>query len=103
MAFYLTLSLWRDISLIWISLLYLIGLIIPLALAYLAVRGMDAALNKATVGMRKAQHFSHQTRIQTEKISDRITRPVVSVNRKVARWQQIGRALGISGSNKRSV
>jgi hypothetical protein len=95
LALFLSLSLWRDISLVWLSLLCLIGLALPLALAYLAVRGMDLALNKAAIGLQKAQELSRQMRIQTEMLSERAATPVIYVHRRAARWQQIARALGI--------
>lgn len=98
----LSLGMWRDISLIWLSLLCFIGLVLPLALAYLAVRGMDAALRHASTGLHKAQSLSAQARVKTASMSHKVAAPVIAVNRHVSRWQRVARALGISGSTNRS-
>ena len=93
MSFFLSLAIWRDVSLIWLSLLCLIGLAVPLALAYLAVRGMDAALKKAGQGMQKAQGYSKIAREQTERLCAQARTPAVRVHRKVAYWRRVVNAL----------
>jgi hypothetical protein len=92
----LSLSLWRDISVVWLSLLCFIGLIIPLAVAYFSVRGMDAALRYTGAALDKAQQLSSQVRMQTGKASHRIIEPVIKVNRQAAKWQEATRVIAPS-------
>lgn len=93
MEFFLSLSLWRDISIVWLSLFCFIGLVIPLVLVYFLVRGMDAALRKTSGAMQQAQHWSGKMRTETDKLSRKVAEPVVKANRTVARGQRIVDAL----------
>ena len=79
------LSLWRDISIVWLSILCLIGLVIPLALSYFAVIAMHRVLNIVPSYLERAQHLSASVHSKTILVSQNAAQPVVQAERQVAR------------------
>lgn len=73
-------AFWRDISVIWLSLFCFIALIIPIAILYFAVRGMNALQAKVLPLFRKGQAFSGAVRTRTERISQQVAEPVIQIN-----------------------
>lgn len=89
----MSLELWRDLAVIWLSLLCFIGSMIPLAIFYFAVRGMHAVNSRTRPLLYKAQSYSRMAREQTDAASERIARPVARAGGQVARWQRVGAVL----------
>jgi hypothetical protein len=71
------LALWRDISIVWLSLFCFIGLLIPLAALYFGVRGVNRGLAKARVGLQMGQKYSRSLRAQSEVLSQKVSEPVI--------------------------
>ena len=85
----MALEFWRDLAVIWLSLLCFIGAMIPLAIFYFAVRGMHAVTNHARPLLHKAQSYSRLAREQTDAMSARVARPVAQASGQAARWQRV--------------
>jgi hypothetical protein len=81
----MTLDFWRDVSVVWLSLLCLIGLVIPLAVLYFAVRGLNRAHYATIALLRRGQRYSHSARLQSEELSERISGPLIHLNRQATR------------------
>jgi hypothetical protein len=72
-----SLALWRDIALVWLAFLCFIGLVVPLAVALFAVKGMHAAVDRTPRLLRQAQGYSRALRIHVDAASDRVSEPVI--------------------------
>lgn len=81
----MSLSFWRDVSIVWLSLLCFIGLIIPLAAFYFAVRGLDSAHRKSASLLRQTQGYSRAMRRESEVISERVATPVIRTHSQFVR------------------
>lgn len=79
------LALWRDIALVWLALLCFIGLLIPLAVSFFAVKGMHAAVDRTPHLLRQLQGHSRALRTQTEEASKHVAAPVTQVHRQTTR------------------
>lgn len=79
------LQFWTNISVIWLSFLCFVGAIVPLVMAFYAIRGMNVVLRRSRSYLSIGQSYSGQIRRQVENGSAVITRPVIAVNRNVAR------------------
>ena len=82
-----SLTFWADISVIWLSLLCFIGLMIPLAITFFAIRGMNLVLGKTPGLFQKAQSYSSLVRSHTESASERIAGPVVRAGSETAKFE----------------
>jgi hypothetical protein len=71
------LSLWRDISLVWLALITFIGLVFPLVLFFFAVRGMHWVLTRVPLLSDKAQRTSRQMAVKADALSRQIAEPVI--------------------------
>lgn len=87
------LDFWRDVSVVWLSLLCFVGLLIPLVATYYAIRGMHAALGKSRSAFGAAQSYSSAVRRRTEFYSRKIAGPVVEAEREAAKAQTVIRTL----------
>ncbi|MEZ4618328.1 MAG: hypothetical protein R2867_22825 [Caldilineaceae bacterium] len=76
------LAFWRDLSVIWLSLFCFIGLVPPLAVLYLAVRGMNALHGKSYRWVRQAQGLSSHVPQQTKRAATKISEPVIQIQRR---------------------
>jgi len=81
----MSLDFWRNVSVVWISIHVIILCLIPAALAYFAVRGMNWLLSKTGEGFAKAQDVSRQVNQRSEAFSARIAAPVIAAHSKAAR------------------
>lgn len=81
------LSFWRDLSVVWLSLFCFIGLAIPLAILYFAVRGMNALHDKSFQLLRRAQQTSHRIPKQTEQLANRVSEPVIALQKRTKRME----------------
>lgn len=71
------LAFWRDLSVIWLSLFCFIGLALPLAGLYFAVRGMNALHDRTYRLVRRTQQLSSQLPAQTEQVAAKVAAPVI--------------------------
>lgn len=94
----MSLSFWRDVSIVWLSLLCFIGLIIPLATLFFAVKGLDIAHRKSLSFLRKSQGYSRAMRQPSERLSERVAAPVIHSHSGFVRirtaWQRLWRERG---------
>ncbi len=79
------LALWRDIAVVWLALLCFIGLIIPLAVALFAVKGMHTVVDRTPGLLRQAQGYSRVLRTQTDAASLRVAEPLIRVRKQTTR------------------
>jgi hypothetical protein len=89
----MTLAQLRDISVVWLSLLCFIGMLIPLAVTYFAVRGMNHVLDKTPGAMRRAQGISRAARDRTLAVSNQVAEPLIRTQGAVVRTQATARAI----------
>ena len=87
------LSFWADVSVVWLSLLFFIFALIPLAIFYFAVRGMNVVNNRAQGFFRQAQSVSRSARDKTIAVSDRIADPIVRAQGQAAKAETVARTL----------
>lgn len=83
------LGFWRDLAVVWLALLCFIGLVVPLGLAFFAVKGMHVAVSRVPGWMHQAQDVSHNVRTNTERIADRVAEPIIATDRRVTRLGQL--------------
>ena len=83
----MALSLWRDISVVWLSLFCLIGLAIPLVALYFVVRGLNSLHQKTAGVLRQGQVYSRQLRQQGDQLSRMIAEPVIRTQGKATRFR----------------
>ena len=87
------LEFWANISAVWLALICFIGLLIPLAATYFAIRGMHAALGYSRSGLETAQGYSSKARKQAESISQKVAEPVIKVESEAAKAEEVARSL----------
>lgn len=87
------LEFWANISVVWLALLCFIGLLIPLAAAYFAIRGMNFALDKSRGGLGAAQGYSRTMRERVDSLSQKIAKPVIKAESEVAKAEEVLRTL----------
>ncbi len=83
----MALSLWRDISVVWLSLFCLIGLAIPLVALYFVVRGLNSLHQKTAGVLRQGQTYSRQLRQQGDRVSRAVAEPLIRTQGKATRWR----------------
>lgn len=79
------LAFWRDLSVVWLSLFCFVGLAVPLAILYFAVRGMNALHDKSYRLLRQAQRSAGKLPLQTEQVANRISEPVIRFQKRTRR------------------
>jgi hypothetical protein len=80
------LALWRDIAVVWLALLCFIGMLVPLAAAFFAVKGMHFLVDRTPRLLIKAQGYSRIMRQQTDTASRTVAAPVIAAQRQATRW-----------------
>jgi hypothetical protein len=80
------LALWRDIALVWLAFLCFIGLVIPLAVALFAVKGMHVVIDRTPGLLRQVQGYSRVVRTQTAAASRRTAAPLIQVHKQSTRY-----------------
>jgi len=88
----MALDFWRNISVVWIAIHAFVLFLIPTAIAYFLVRGINWVLAKTKLGFTKAQGFSRQVNERTDALSERVVAPVIAARSKVTRAQQAGKS-----------
>jgi len=79
------LAVWRDLSVVWLSFFCFVGLAMPLAILYFAVRGMNAFHAKSYHLLRRAQQTSSKLPVQTEQLANRVSEPVIQLQKRTKR------------------
>jgi len=88
----MSLEFWRNVSVVWIAIHAFVLFLIPTAIAYFMVRGINWVLAKTKLGFSKAQGFSRQVNEKTEALSDRVAAPVIAAHSKASKVQQVGKS-----------
>lgn len=88
----MSLEFWRNLSVVWIALHAFVLFLIPTAIAYFLVRGINWVLAKTKLGFSKAQGFSRQVNEKTEALSERVAAPVIAGHSKVSGWRRVGKS-----------
>ncbi len=86
-------AFWRDLSVIWLSLFCFVGMAIPLVVLYYAVRGMNALHSKSYNLLRHAQVVSSKVPRQTERIANRVSEPVIQLQKRAKRAESFLQSL----------
>ena len=89
----MSLEFWRNVSVVWIAIHAFLLFLIPTAIAYFLVRGINWLLVKSRLGFTKARGFSRQVAEKTEAVSNQVAAPVIAVHSQATRAQQTGRSL----------
>ena len=82
----MSLEVWRDISLVWLSFLCFIGLIIPLGVMIFVVKGMHAAVDRTPRMLRQVQGYSRLMRDKVDAASYQVSEPVIQLKRQSTRF-----------------
>ena len=79
------LAFWRDFAVVWLAFLCLLGLIIPLAVSVLAVKGMHAAVDRTPQLLRQVQGYSRAARTKVDVASTQVVEPVIQARKQSSR------------------
>lgn len=88
----MSLEFWRNVSVVWIAIHAFVLFLIPTAIAYFTLRGINWVLAKTKLGFSKAQGFSRQVNEKTEALSERVAAPVIAAHSKASRVQRVGKS-----------
>ena len=86
----MSLEFWRNLSVVWIAIHAFVLFLIPTAIAYFLVRGINWVLAKTKLGFTKARGFSRQVNAKTEALAERVAAPVIAAHSKATRAQRVG-------------
>lgn len=75
---------WRNLAIVWLALLCFIGMLVPLAVALFAVKGMHIAVAKTPGLLRKGQAVTRQARHKVDDASRIATDQVIHARGKLA-------------------
>lgn len=89
----MTLDFWRNVAVIWLCFQGFFLLLIPLAIAYLLVRGMGWVLRKVPPLFHKAQGYSAQMRNRSEAVAGKAAQPLINAHAKARQAETIVTAL----------
>lgn len=89
----MTLEFWRNVSVVWIAIHAFVLFLIPTAIAFFLVRGINWVLANTRRGFVKAQSFSRQVNQKTDEISDKVVAPVISLRGIATRVQRVGQTI----------
>lgn len=89
----MTLEFWRNVSVVWIAIHAFVLFLIPTAIAFFLVRGINWVLANTRRGFVKAQGFSRQVNQKTDEISDKVVAPVISLRGIATRVQRVGQTI----------
>ena len=89
----MTLEFWRNLSLVWISIHLFVLCLLPLGIAFLAVRGMSGILGGTARGMERLRERSGRARARTEEAAGRATSAVIRRRSKAEKTRAAIRSL----------
>ncbi len=73
----MSLEFWRNLSVVWISIHLFLLCLVPLGIAFLAVRGMNWVLGRTSGGLQRLRNASGQARAKTEEAAAQVTTAVI--------------------------
>ena len=85
----MSLEFWRNVAVIWLCLQAFIMLLIPLAISYLLVRGINWVVRKTPPIFHKGQEYSSLMRSKTEAYAEKAAAPVISAHARAAKVQTV--------------
>ena len=85
----MSLEFWRDIAVVWLALLCFIGMVVPLVLAFFAVKGMHAAVARTPRWLGYLQGYSSTARRYVERGARQAAQPVIRGQRTLTRGETI--------------
>lgn len=85
----MNIPLWRDIAVVILALQLFIMLVIPLAIAFFMVKGINWVHAKLPPVWDKAHHYSGLVRDKTEEYSNVATEPVLRLRSRVESWSTV--------------
>jgi len=81
--------LWRDIAVVILALQLFIMLLIPLAIAFFMVKGINWVHVKLPPLWQKAHHYSGLARDKTEEYSNVATNPLLRLRSRAESWATV--------------
>lgn len=89
----MALHFWRDLSVIWLSLFCLLGLLLPIAALYFVVRGVNALHGMVQRLMQRGQTVSSQVRGQVTQVSTQVNNQGIRMQSQLKRAETVVRTL----------
>lgn len=86
-------TVWRDVAVVWLALFCFVGLLIPLALLYFSVRGVNALHGWLYRLTQQGQSLSGQARRQVTQVSARVDEQAVRIQGQTRRVETLVRKL----------
>jgi len=86
-------GLWRDISMVWLALLCFVGLLPPMIILYLMVRGMGELNRKMPRLLDKIRARNHTLSEKAEQVSTQVSQPVMRIQQRVAHVESVMESL----------
>lgn len=80
----MSLEFWRNLAVVWLALLCFIGLLLPLAVALFAVKGMHIAVARTPGLLRQVQSGTRQGRLKVDSASRAAADQVIRARSKLA-------------------
>lgn len=84
---------WRDLAVVWLSLFCFIGLLLPMALFYFAVRGMNSLHGLTQRTLWRGQSLSGGVRRQVTSVSAQVDEQAVRLQGRVKQAEETLRRL----------
>lgn len=76
----MSLDFWRNVAVIWLCMQGFILLLIPLAIAFFMVKGINWVVAKTPPLFHKAQGYSRLVRDKTDLYADKVADPLIRVH-----------------------
>ncbi len=89
----MSLAVWRDVSLIWLSLLTLLAVVPIATLFFFAIKGMAALRRHTQRILPIVQEKTRQVADKTEETSHRVARPFISIDARAAQVSGVVQAI----------
>ncbi len=94
------LEFWANVSTVWLALLCFIGGLIPLAIAFYAVKYLHIGLEKSRSAMWTAQKYSGVMRSKAEEWSEKASEPVIAAETKAVEINETIRNIAGDGAKR---
>lgn len=86
-------TFWRDLAVVWLSLFCLIGLLLPIALFYFVVRGVNSLHGLVQRTMWRGQGVSGSVRRQVTRVSAQVDEQAVRLQGRMKQVEETLRQL----------
>lgn len=84
---------WRDLAVVWLSLFCFIGLLLPIALFYFAVRGLNSLHGLTQRTLWRGQSLSSGARRQVTSVSAQVDKQAVRLQGRLKQMEETLRRL----------